>query len=84
MAQHKERAAIAFGISWEPDKSNARFGAWMKALDDVTAINQAAFDSAARDGRDTVTGLLPWSAGALPAVGVLTVLGPRPRLAEFR
>ncbi|MEW9336354.1 hypothetical protein [Streptomyces tanashiensis] len=84
LAQGKEREAIAFGISWERDKSNAHFGAWMKALDDVTGINQAAFDGAVRNGRDTATGRLPWVLGALLAAGVLTVLGLRPRLAEFR
>ncbi|MFJ6353241.1 hypothetical protein ACIQKB_27855 [Streptomyces sp. NPDC092046] len=84
LAQGEDREAIAFCISWEPDKSNAHFGAWMKALDDVTGINQAAFDGAVRDGRDTATGLLPWAVGALLAAGVLTVLGLRPRLAEFR
>ncbi|MEU2231309.1 hypothetical protein [Streptomyces vietnamensis] len=83
LAQGKEREAMAFCISWEPDKSNAHFGVWMKALDDVTDINRAAFDSAVRDGRDTATGLLPWGMGALLAAGVLTVLGLRPRLAEF-
>ncbi|MEU6975465.1 hypothetical protein [Streptomyces sp. NPDC046371] len=84
LAQGEDREAIAFCISWEPDKSNAHFGAWTKALDDVTGINQAAFDGAVRDGRDTATGLLPWAVGALLAAGVLTVLGLRPRLAEFR
>ncbi|WP_426404896.1 hypothetical protein ACN9M0_35190 [Streptomyces sp. R-07] len=84
VAQGKEREAIVFCICWEPDKSNAHFGAWMKALDDVTGINQAAFDRAVRDGRDAEADRLPWAVGALLAAGVLVVLGLRPRLAEFR
>ncbi|MER7949762.1 hypothetical protein ABTY59_20475 [Streptomyces sp. NPDC096079] len=84
VARGKEREAVAFGISWDRGKSNAHFGAWMKALDDVTTINQTAFDNAVRDGRASDTGLLSWVVGALLAAGLLTVLGLRPRLAEFR
>jgi hypothetical protein len=38
VARGKEREAVAFCISGEPGKSNAHFGAWMQALDDVTQI----------------------------------------------
>ncbi|MEV6399071.1 hypothetical protein AB0M39_30535 [Streptomyces sp. NPDC051907] len=84
VADGKEQEAVAFCISWDPGKSNAHFGAWMKALDEVTGINQAAFDTAVRDGRGAVSGLLPSAAPALFGVAVLTALGLRPRLAEFR
>ncbi|MFD3993354.1 hypothetical protein [Streptomyces sp. NPDC058583] len=84
VAEGKEREAIAFGISWDPGKSNAHFGEWMRALDDVTGINRAAFDNAVREGRGAVTGLLPWAVAALLCAGVLTALGLRPRLSEFR
>ncbi|MCX4671172.1 hypothetical protein OG453_31585 [Streptomyces sp. NBC_01381] len=84
VAAGKEQEAVAFCISWEPGKSNAHFGAWMTALDEVTGINRGAFDTAADDGRDAVTGLLPWAVAALLAAVVLATLGLRPRLAEFR
>ncbi|MER5202168.1 hypothetical protein [Streptomyces sp. NPDC002825] len=80
----RERDAVAFCISWDPGKSNAHFGAWMSALDEVTEINRSAFAQAARDGEGAVTGLLPWAGVALLASAVFTVLGLRPRLAEFR
>ncbi|MEU6377424.1 hypothetical protein [Streptomyces sp. NPDC046909] len=82
--QGKEREAVAFCISWEPGKSNAHFGAWMTALDDVTQINRDHFNASVRDGRSTVSGLLPWVGGLLLAALLLTVAGLRPRLAEFR
>ncbi|MGW1927726.1 hypothetical protein [Streptomyces sp. NPDC001919] len=79
-----EQEAVAFCISWEPGKSNAYFGAWMNALDEVTAINSRAFDTAADDGRDALTGRLPWAVAGLIAAAILAALGLRPRLAEFR
>ncbi|MGW6395317.1 hypothetical protein ACWFR1_33570 [Streptomyces sp. NPDC055103] len=84
VAAGREREAVAFCISWEPGRSNAHFGAWMSALDEVTAINSDAFDAAADDGRAAVTGHLPWSVGGLLAAAALAVLGLRSRLAEFR
>ncbi|MFD4139957.1 MULTISPECIES: hypothetical protein [unclassified Streptomyces] len=84
VAQGKEREAVEFCISWEPGMSNAHFDEWMDALDRVTGINRAAFDTAAREGRGSVTVLLPWAGAALLVTGALTVLGLRPRLAEFR
>ncbi|WP_326651423.1 MULTISPECIES: hypothetical protein [unclassified Streptomyces] len=84
VAQGKERDAVEFCISWGPDKSNAHFGAWMDALDKVTDIKGTHFDASVRDGRDTISGLLPATGGALVAAAALTVLGLRPRLAEFR
>ncbi|MGW7367278.1 hypothetical protein ACWGI8_28590 [Streptomyces sp. NPDC054841] len=84
VAQGKEREAIAFCISWEPGMSNAHFGEWMEALDQVTGINRDAFDGAVREGRGAVRVLMPWAVSALLAAGVLTVLGLRPRLSEFR
>ncbi|MCL8015203.1 hypothetical protein [Streptomyces sp. AS02] len=64
--------------------SNAYFGAYMPAFDQLIAINRGHFAVSVADGRSTVTGLLPWTCGALLAALVLTVLGLRPRLAEFR
>ncbi|MFE0652572.1 hypothetical protein ACFVZH_28755 [Streptomyces sp. NPDC059534] len=48
VAAGRAQEAVAFGISWEPGKSNAHFGAWMEALDEVTAINSRSFDAAER------------------------------------
>ncbi|MFK4227158.1 hypothetical protein [Streptomyces sp. NPDC019890] len=84
IAEGKEKEAIAFCISWDPGKSNAHFGAWMAALDQVTDINRTQFAASVREGRGAVSGLLPGAGGALVAAAALTVLGLRPRLAEFR
>ncbi|MGW8765075.1 hypothetical protein ACWGN5_21485 [Streptomyces sp. NPDC055815] len=84
VAAGREKEAVAFCISWEPGRSNAHFGAWMKALDEVTAVNSRAFDAAADDGRNALTGRLPWAVGGLLAAAALAALGLRPRLAEFR
>lgn len=84
VAQGRVREAVAFCVSWQPGMSNAHFGAWMAALDKVTDINRDHFASSVREGRSTVSGLLPWSAGLLLAALLLTALGLRPRLAEFR
>ena len=84
LAAGKEREAVEFCMGWEPGTSNAHFEAWMDALDKVTAINERHFDGFAGAGRADVTGLLPWALGALLAAAALTVLGLRPRFAEFR
>ncbi|MGW1169060.1 hypothetical protein [Streptomyces sp. NPDC002550] len=84
MASGKEREAAEFCMGWEPDTSNAHFGAWMAALDQVTDINRAHFTSSVRDGRAMVSGLLPWAGASLAAAALLSLLGLRPRLAEFR
>ncbi|CAM5319500.1 hypothetical protein [Streptomyces abikoensis] len=84
VAQGREEEAVAFGISWDEGKSNAHFGAWMDALGETIRINSAAFDGAVRQGRDDFAVLLPTAAGALLLAGALTVIGLRPRLAEFR
>ncbi|MFI6352252.1 hypothetical protein ACIBJF_06195 [Streptomyces sp. NPDC050743] len=65
VAQRKEGQAVSFCISWEPGMSNAHFGAWMAALDQLTGINRAHFASSVSDGRSAVSGLLPW--GGRPA-----------------
>ena len=84
VAQGKEREAVAFCIPWEPGMSNAHFGAWVDALDEVTDINRHHFTASVRAGRAEVTGPLPWALGALLAVAALSALGLRPWLAEFR
>ncbi len=63
--------------------SNAHFGAYIDALDQLIVINREHFAASVSDGRSAVTGL-PWTCGALLAAGLLTVLGLRARLAEFR
>ncbi|MFF3055646.1 hypothetical protein [Streptomyces sp. NPDC057909] len=84
VAEGKEREAVAFCISWDKNKSNAHFGAWMDALDEVTEINRTHFATSVREGRGAVAGLLPAAGGALMAAAALTVLSLRPRLVEFR
>ncbi|MFF4353729.1 hypothetical protein [Streptomyces sp. NPDC001530] len=84
VAQGQQREAVEFCMDWRPDTSNAHFGEWMAALDKVTDINRDHFAASVEAGRSETTGLLPWTCGLLLAAGVLTLLGLRPRLAEFR
>ncbi|MFI6355617.1 hypothetical protein ACIBJF_23780 [Streptomyces sp. NPDC050743] len=83
LASGEEQEAVEFCMGWAPGTSNAHFGAWMAALDKVADINRAHFTSSVRDGRATVNDLLPWADGLLTAAALLTLLGLRPRLAEF-
>ncbi|MER5932770.1 hypothetical protein [Streptomyces sp. NPDC002054] len=84
VAEGKTQEATVFCIGWASDTSNAHFGEWMKALDEVTAINQRHFDLAVRDGREALATQAPLAGGALLLAAGLTVLGLRRRLAEFR
>ncbi|MFJ9821448.1 hypothetical protein ACIRU3_40620 [Streptomyces sp. NPDC101151] len=84
LAAGKEQEAVEFCMGWEPGTSNAHFGAWMVALDKLTGINRSHFTSSVGAGRSAVSGLLPWAGGLLGAAALLTLLGLRPRLAEFR
>ncbi|MEU1409111.1 hypothetical protein ABZ471_43900 [Streptomyces sp. NPDC005728] len=84
VATGQEREATEFCMGWEPNTSNAHFGAWMKALDQVTDVNRAHFDASVRAGRSAVDTLLPWAAALLLVSMALTALGLRPRLAEYR
>ncbi|MEU1481506.1 hypothetical protein [Streptomyces sp. NPDC005760] len=83
LAAGKERQAVEFCMGWEPGTSNAHFGAWMAALDQVTDINKAHFTDSVREGRSAVADLLPWTGALLLAALLLTALGLRPRLTEF-
>ncbi|MFD4601153.1 hypothetical protein ACFWPQ_24375 [Streptomyces sp. NPDC058464] len=84
LAAGKEQQAVEFCMGWEAGTSNAHFGAWMTALDEVTDINRAHFDESVGAGRGELTGRLPWTCGLLVLAVALTGLGLRPRLAEFR
>ncbi|MGV9246536.1 hypothetical protein [Streptomyces sp. NPDC003710] len=84
LAAGKERDAAGFCMGWEPGTSNAHFGAWMAAQDKVAGINRAHFTSSVGVGRSAVSALLPWAGGLLAAAALLTLLGLRPRLAEYR
>ncbi|WP_369390894.1 hypothetical protein AB5J72_27010 [Streptomyces sp. CG1] len=83
LAAGKEREAAEFCMGWEPDTSNAHFGAWMSALDQVADINRAHFTSSVDAGRAGVRDVLPWAGALLLAAMLLTAMGLRPRLAEF-
>jgi len=84
VAAGKERQAVEFCMDWRPGTSNADFAAWMAALDKVTGINRQHFAASVEAGRSEATGVLPWACGLLLVVAALTLLGLRPRLAEFR
>ncbi|KOU35383.1 hypothetical protein [Streptomyces sp. WM6378] len=84
IADGKLQEATVFCIGWASDTSNAHFGQWMKALDQVTAINSAQHEQAVTSGRDAISVQAPISGVALLLAGGLVVFGLRPRLAEFR
>ncbi|MEU6201734.1 hypothetical protein [Streptomyces sp. NPDC047061] len=84
LAAGKEQQAVEFCMGWEAGTSNAHFGAWMTALDEVTDINRAHFDESVGAGRGELTGRLPWTCGLSVLAVALTGLGLRPRLAQFR
>lgn len=84
VAEGRLKEATAFCIGWASDTSNAHFGLWMKALDQVTAINSSHHEKAIATGRHAIGTQAPAAGGALLLAGALLVLGLRPRLAEFR
>lgn len=84
VAEGKLKEATVFCVGWASDTSNAHFGAWMKALDQVTAINATHHDKAVAAGRDAVGIQAPIAGVALLLAGGLLAVGLRPRLAEFR
>ncbi|MFE3186754.1 hypothetical protein ACFXKR_38780 [Streptomyces violascens] len=83
VAEGRLQEATVFCVGWASDTSNAHFGQWMKALDQVTAINAAHHESAMATGRDAIGVQAPLAGGALLLASGLLVLGLRPRLAEF-
>jgi len=78
------RAAIAFCTSYQPGDSNYAFGRYDEALAAVTAINQKAFDDAIAAANHDLDGGYRKLAVAAAAIGLLTFLGVRRRLAEYR
>ncbi|MEU8619406.1 hypothetical protein [Streptomyces sp. NPDC048623] len=84
VGQGKEREAVVFCLGWQPDQSNAHFGVWMTELQKLTDLNRSSFTSSAAEGRADLAGLLPAAGAALLLAALLTVLGLRPRLAEYR
>ncbi|KOY53694.1 hypothetical protein ADK59_33990 [Streptomyces sp. XY332] len=84
VAEGKIQEATVFCIGWASATSNAHFGEWMKALDQVTAINQRHFELAVQEGRGALASQAPTAGTALLLTAGLTVLGLRRRLAEFR
>jgi len=79
------KAAIDFDTNADsPGSSDRAFNEYTKALDELIGLNQDRFDTsmpAAHDGIATWT-WLPWLL-AVFVIG-LTLLGLRPRLAEYR
>jgi len=78
------RAAIAFCTSYQAGASNYAFDQYDKALTALTAINQAAFDEAVSTGDHELDGWTIKLVIAAAAVAILTLLGVRRRLAEYR
>ncbi|MBD0746928.1 hypothetical protein BG418_02620 [Streptomyces sp. CBMA152] len=84
VAENKIREATEFCVGWAPDTSNAHFGAWMQALDEVTAINSDHHYRAIASGRDAISYLAPTAGTGLVLMAGLVAFGLRPRLAEYR
>ncbi|MEV6012905.1 hypothetical protein AB0M29_39825 [Streptomyces sp. NPDC051976] len=84
VAQGRLQEAVAFCIGWDKGASNYHFEQYDVALRKLIGINTDAYTRAVSAGRGALTGLLPGAGGALLAAAGLTVLGLRPRLAEFR
>ncbi|WP_069465791.1 hypothetical protein [Actinacidiphila rubida] len=75
--------AAEFCIGWDTDESNHHFGEYDVALKKLIAINDRAYGRAVGSGRGALTGGLVGAGGLLAGAATLTVLGLRPRLAEF-
>jgi hypothetical protein len=78
------RAAIAFCTSYQPGDSNYAYTQYDQALTALTAINQTAFDQAITAGNHQLNGWYLKLAVGAAAIALLTFLGVRRRLAEYR
>jgi len=77
-------AAIAYNTSLAPGGSNADFALYDAALTKLIGINDDAYLKAAHDGGSELSDRLPPLAAGSLAVALLSLLGARPRLAEYR
>ncbi|MFI0723508.1 hypothetical protein [Streptomyces sp. NPDC021224] len=82
--QGRLQQAVEFCIGYDKGASNYHFEQYDTALRALIGINADAYGAAVSDGRAALTTRLPGAGAALSAAAVLTVLGLRPRLAEFR
>ena len=82
-AGHLDRA-VAFCTSYAPGASNHDFEAYDQSLERLIAINQNAFDRTVRAGVTRLDGWAAalWAGSALTLV--LSALGVRGRLGEYR
>ena len=85
MAKTNLLAAVEFDTGTAPGQSDWAFNQYSAALTSVITINHDAFSRAVQAGQAGTSG---WT-GVFPAAGVLlivvlTVIGVRPRLAEYR
>ena len=85
MAKTNLLAAVEFDTGTAPGQSDWAFNQYSAALTSVITINHDAFSRAVQAGQ---AGTSAWT-GVFPAAGVvlivvLTVIGVRPRLAEYR
>ena len=77
-------AAIALCVGTKPGESNHAFALFDKQIDRVIEINQREFDDLIARAADRL-GPLPWIIGiASLLAGLLTMLGLRPILSEYR
>jgi hypothetical protein len=84
VARGEVRAAIDFNTSYRENNSNWAFDRLVRALANVTAINQAHLDSATNAGLAGLRGRDVAAALATLVAIALMYAGIRPRLAEYR
>jgi hypothetical protein len=84
VAAGRLRDAIAFCTGYAPGQSNYDFDQYDKALAALIAINQDAFSQSITDGDHEIDGWTPALLVACVVILALTVIGIRPRLAEYR
>lgn len=84
VAAGRLRDAIAFCTGYAPGQSNYDFDQYDKALAALIAINQDAFSQSITDGDHEIDGWTPALLVACAVILALTVIGIRPRLAEYR
>jgi hypothetical protein len=85
LAAKSPAAAVGYDIGTAPGQSDWAFNQYDAALSGVIAVNSRAFTAAVHDGGGGGTGWeLLFPGLGLVLVAVLTVVGVRPRLAEYR
>ncbi|MEU8802494.1 hypothetical protein [Spirillospora sp. NPDC048819] len=84
LASSGDRAAAVDVRMGRTSNAISDFGAYDKALSELTAVHQDAFDEAIADADGGLRGWNAVPAGGAAVIALLILAGVRPRLAEFR